>query len=164
MDNYISDVNATWTSTGTFDSVSGTGSIFTFNPITAPTSGRIVATTYNKFSDTTGIITVLENPSSLDIQQFLPTQFILGQCIPNPFNSTTKIFFQLPKTTQAILTIYDISGRKVKELVNRIFTVGRYSVVWDGTNDKNESVGTGIYLAELRTEYNRAVMKMILIK
>lgn len=105
-------------------------------------------------------------PANIDkVHNLFPTQFTLEQCVPNPFNSRCQISFNLPKTTQATLTIYDITGRKVKDLVsNRIYTVGRHSVIWDGTNQKNETVGTGIYFYELKTEYDRAVRKMLLVK
>jgi hypothetical protein len=136
------------------------GSSYTTTP-TDTGKGRII---FNKI-DTTGIITVIENPLSLDNQQFLPSQFTLEQCVPNPFNNATNIFFQLPKATQATITIYDIAGRKVKEIVSdRTFTPGRYSVVWFGENENGEIVSSGIYIYEVKTQYARAVRKMLLVK
>lgn len=129
-----------------------------------PSCGRLVAN-FCEFSDTSGVICVVEDPVGIQPDKVIPTQFALEQCLPNPFNNTTKIFFQLPKTTQATLTIYDIAGRKVKELVNnRTFTPGRHSVVWDGTDKNGRVVGTGIYLYEIRSELGRAVRKMLLVK
>ena len=90
--------------------------------------------------------------------------FQLRQNYPNPFNPTTKIEFYLPKTTFVSLTIIDFIGNKIKTIVSEEKYAGKYIVIWDGTNDKNEKVSSSVYFYKLETNENKIVRKMILLK
>lgn len=79
----------------------------------------------------------------------LPLDFSLMQNHPNPFNPTTTIQFALPEQTQVTLTIFDVSGRKVRTLVNESRAANRHSVVWDGRDDRGQMVGSGVYFYKL---------------
>lgn len=61
---------------------------------------------------------------------------------PNPFNPSTQIRFQLPEGNNVVLTVFDVLGRKVAELVNGYLEPGYHSVTWDAT-----SVASGVYFA-----------------
>ena len=83
----------------------------------------------------------------------------LFQNFPNPFNPSTVIKYQLGNTEFVKLEIYDLSGRLVAELVNRIQVPGTYSVMYD-----MENLASGIYFYKLRVGDNIESKKMILIK
>jgi len=84
---------------------------------------------------------------------------------PNPFNPTTTISFSIPKDSKVELSIYNIKGQKVKQLISEQFSTGQHSVVWDGRDDNNLPVGSGIYFYTLKINGNsKAINKMILIK
>ncbi len=83
---------------------------------------------------------------------------------PNPFNPTTTISFDLPKSGNVDLTIYNVKGQKVKTLTNEKYPKGKHSIVWTGKNDKNQSVSTGIYFYRLRSDNSTLTKKMILLK
>ena len=95
------------------------------------------------------------NPSN----QNIPVNFALHQNYPNPFNPVTKISFDIPQTSKVKLTIFDVLGRTVKEVVNDNLKAGSYEVSWDGT-----SAASGVYFCELNVEGFRDVKKMILTK
>ncbi len=88
----------------------------------------------------------------------------LLQNYPNPFNPETNISFQVPNSGQVNLDIYNIKGQKVKTLVNDIFSAGRHSVVWNGRDDSNKEVASGLYLYKMRSGKYSSTKKMILMK
>jgi hypothetical protein len=83
---------------------------------------------------------------------------------PNPFNSKTIISFYLPNKSHVKLDIYNILGQKVKTLINRITAAGRNSTNWDGKNDQNYAVKSGVYIYQLRTQNNVLTDKILFLK
>ena len=83
---------------------------------------------------------------------------------PNPFNPSTTITFSLPAPGKASLTVYDITGRKVRTLFSERMAAGSHSVLWDGRDDSGRAVSSGVYLSRLTTEKNTAVGRMLLLK
>jgi hypothetical protein len=94
----------------------------------------------------------------------IPDKFTLHQNYPNPFNPTTSIQYELPESMDISLTIYDVSGREIKTLINRIQSAGWYSIDWDGLDSNDNSVDTGIYLARLQSKNLSWVIKMVYLK
>lgn len=94
----------------------------------------------------------------------LPDQFILRQNYPNPFNPTTTIEFHLAHAGAAALSIYNLLGRAVKTVDFRRLAAGEHSYVWDGKNDRNEPVASGVYLYKLETAHGSQTKKMMLTK
>ena len=83
---------------------------------------------------------------------------------PNPFNPSTTISFNISRkdAENAKIEIYNIKGQKIKQF--SIFD-NQYSIIWDGTDQNNESVSSGIYFYKLIN--NEKVMKpqkMLLLK
>ena len=94
----------------------------------------------------------------------LPTNFKLKQNYPNPFNSNTIIECALPKQIFVTVNIYNILGQRVKTVANQNFNAGVYQLTWDGTNDMNEQVGTGIYIYQIIAGDFRSCKKMLLMQ
>ncbi|MBN2227002.1 MAG: T9SS type A sorting domain-containing protein [candidate division Zixibacteria bacterium] len=94
----------------------------------------------------------------------LPNDHVLSQNHPNPFNSSTKISYRIPKRSDVTLQVYDILGRKVTTLVNEIQSAGTYSAVWDGLGATGQRVASGIYLYRLSANGFTQTRKMILLK
>ncbi len=88
----------------------------------------------------------------------------LKQNFPNPFNSTTKIIYDLPDKTFVILEIYNIYGQIVRSLVKRYQNEGRETVYWDGKNDAGKLASSGIYFTKLKTNLDQVINKMILLR
>jgi hypothetical protein len=83
---------------------------------------------------------------------------------PNPFNPRTTIEFILPAKGEVTLNIYDVKGRKVKEMLNAILEAGTHSFIWNGRNDKELEVASGIYFYELSWNERKIREKINLLK
>ncbi len=88
-----------------------------------------------------------------------PSNFVLNQNYPNPFNPSTNIKFSLPNSGYTNLSIYNMVGEKVSELVNQVLPEGEYNLRFDGAN-----LPSGIYIAKLSSESYRQTIKMTLLK
>jgi hypothetical protein len=94
-----------------------------------------------------------------------PKVFSLSKNFPNPFNPTTTINYSIAdKGGKVSLVVYNMTGQKVRTLVNEIKTPGFYSATWDGLNDSGESVASGIYLYKIVCGSFNQVEKMTFIK
>ena len=83
---------------------------------------------------------------------------------PNPFNSVAMISFSLPSAGNCELVAYDMLGRRVKTLQDGYRPAGVSSVSWDGTDDSNSSVASGIYFLRLDSVTGSRTLKMFLLK
>jgi hypothetical protein len=88
----------------------------------------------------------------------------LSQNYPNPFNPTTTISYSLAQPGNVELAVYNIKGQKVKTLVNERKEAGSHKVIWNGKNDTNKSVSSGIYFYQLSTYTKNMKKKMLLLK
>jgi hypothetical protein len=78
-----------------------------------------------------------------------PKGFSLAQNRPNPFTLTTHIDYELPRTADVEISVYDLSGRRVEALVSENQTAGRYSIAWDGRDEIGTRAASGIYFYRL---------------
>lgn len=83
---------------------------------------------------------------------------------PNPFNPETTISFNIPRSGLVTLDIYNIKGQKVKSLVSGYQDAGQHNVVWNGKDDNEKSVASGLYLYKMRNGTYSSTKKMILMK
>ncbi|MDP2173861.1 MAG: T9SS type A sorting domain-containing protein [Candidatus Cloacimonadaceae bacterium] len=93
-----------------------------------------------------------------------PVASILHQNYPNPFNPETTISFDMPKTGNANLSIYNVKGQLVKNLVNGSLGFGKHSLVWNGTDSLGRNVPSGLYFYRLSANGNTETKKMMLMK
>ena len=109
----------------------------------------------------------LPNPvvalGSLSVES-TPTEFALLQNFPNPFNPETTINYNLAEGTNVSLRIYNVVGQVVRTLVAEPQSAGRYTVRWNGSDDRGVSVSSGIYFYELRSNGFQDVKKLMLLK
>ena len=83
---------------------------------------------------------------------------------PNPFNPNTTIHYSILSDGNVELSIYNIKGQKVKQLLSDQLTAGEHSVVWDGKDERGNAVSSGIYLYRLETGNYSSTKKMLLMK
>ena len=93
-----------------------------------------------------------------------PRQFELAQNYPNPFNPVTRIDFFLPHPRFVDLAIYNIQGRKVRQLILGQCGSGTNSMLWEGRNDSGCPVAAGLYFYRLKTGAFSQTRKMLLVK
>lgn len=94
----------------------------------------------------------------------LPLVFHVCQNFPNPFNSNTVVEFDLPEESGVYALIYNILGSKIKTLENDIKGAGNHVLVWDGRNDKGDTVSSGVYFLVLLADNNYSIKKMMFLK
>ena len=83
---------------------------------------------------------------------------------PNPFNPHVTIAFQMAEAGPARLAIYDLSGRRVADLVEGGLAAGEHEATWDGRDEAGESVASGIYLARLITRRGVDRQRLVLVR
>jgi len=93
-----------------------------------------------------------------------PKDYKLYQNYPNPFNPTTNIEYQLPEQTMITMKIYNIRGQEVKTLVDNVKQAGYHSVVWNGLDNNDKPVASGVYYYRIETKSYNEVKKMILLR
>jgi hypothetical protein len=108
-----------------------------------------------------------------DLDNTLPIGTMLIGNYPNPFNPETVISFQVgtwialsqaPRNEKVIIEIFNIKGQKIRTLIDDLFAPGTYFVVWNGRDDLDREVGSGIYFYRMQTEELTETRKMVLIK
>jgi len=93
-----------------------------------------------------------------------PAALRLAQNYPNPFNPMTTIEFAVPRAQPVQLAIYDLGGRLVRELVSGQVAEGAHRVVWNGTDERGNSVPSGTYLYRLDTGAHTRLRTLTLLK
>ncbi|MCL2063162.1 MAG: T9SS type A sorting domain-containing protein [Candidatus Cloacimonetes bacterium] len=83
---------------------------------------------------------------------------------PNPFNPTTMIAFENAVDGNVSIDIFNIRGQRVRSLVNEHFQAGRHSIEWNGLDDNNRAVSSGVYFYQMRAGEHSEVRRMVLIK
>ena len=84
---------------------------------------------------------------------------------PNPFNPSTAIRYAVPETgARVTLTVYDLSGRLVRTLIDEDRAAGEHSVVWFGRDDRGNELASGVYFYRVRIGGYSAERKMLLLK
>jgi hypothetical protein len=104
------------------------------------------------------------NVSAANENILMPNQFKVYDAYPNPFNPVTTLRYQLPEANMVSVTIYDMAGREIKNLVHQQQNQGLYTIEWNGTNNFGNSVSAGIYLYQVQSGVYNQTNKMILLK
>ena len=94
----------------------------------------------------------------------LPDQYELSQNYPNPFNPTTTIKYALPEPADVKIQVYNIVGQVVRTLVDEGKMGGYYRVYWDGRDDSDYDLASGVYFYRIVAGEFHAVKKMLLVK
>jgi len=118
------------------------------------TVGLILVATHGR-----GCWTLDLNVTGIDPFGQVPDNYNLKQNYPNPFNPTTSIEFDIPKSENVTLSIYDISGKKISDLINNKLNAGHYQVSWNAS-----AYSSGIYIYKLTTSSYTDTKRMVLVK
>ena len=94
----------------------------------------------------------------------VPLTYSVTPAHPNPFNPETMIQFTLPEVTSLTVTVHDILGRQVTELMQGELEPGHHSLKWNGTDDHSNSVSAGVYFLHINSADYTDFMKLILLK
>ena len=93
-----------------------------------------------------------------------PLEFTISRNYPNPFNSTTQIDYQVPEDNHIRIVVYDLMGREVRTLMDKVQSKGYYNIEWNGESDHGEFVSTGVYFFQFTSNGFSNEKKMIFLK
>lgn len=94
----------------------------------------------------------------------IPKGYSLEQNYPNPFNPLTKIHYTLPEEAGVTISIYDLVGRRINQIILSKQTIGNHSIQWNGTDQQGNQVPAGIYFYQLQASDFVQTKKMVLMK
>ena len=116
---------------------------------------------YSGLTDSQGNLEILLTPTI--VSENTPQQFSLDQNYPNPFNPSTTIPYTLKMAGHVNISVYNITGRKVRTLVNGYQTAGHHTVTWNGRDKDDRNVSAGVYIYRIQTGGHTTAKKMLLI-
>mgnify|MGYP001182773078 CR=1 FL=1 len=111
-----------------------------------------------------GEFVVSRESLSLSDAPQVPMAYTLYQNYPNPFNPVTTLRYDLPKDGFVNITIYDMLGNVINQLVNEVQNSGYKSIQWNANNNQGHPVSAGVYLYSIEAGDIRQTKKMILLK
>jgi hypothetical protein len=105
-----------------------------------------------------------EDRFTLELKAVVPVTFALHQNFPNPFNPITTLRYDLPSDALVTLSIYDMLGREITQLVNTTQKAGFKSVQWDAKDNMGRPVSAGVYIYQIQAGEFIQTKKMVLLK
>ena len=111
-----------------------------------------------------GAITVDVTSAADDYDYVLPNEYSLAQNYPNPFNPETVIQYSLPEAGYVSLTVFNLLGQKVNDLVSEYQSAGQKQIVWDGTDQYGTQVESGVYFYRISSGEFDMTRKMVMLK
>jgi ligand-binding sensor domain-containing protein len=116
--------------------------------------------------DAAGLIVFNEGGivSADEWEVLVPQTDIATYNYPNPFNPSTTIAYDLPQEGSVKIEIFNIRGQKVRTLLDEYQRAGKHQIVWNGKDERNIEMPSGIYLYQIATESKDVAGKMMMIK
>lgn len=102
--------------------------------------------------------------SIISDESYMPLTYALHDNYPNPFNPSTMVSFDLPRETYAEVAVYNMMGQRVRTLQSGTLNAGRHHLLFDGHDDLNQQLGSGVYFYRIVAGDFHATKKMMLIK
>jgi len=106
-------------------------------------------------------ITIIDPLSN---EAIVPAEYTLFQNYPNPFNPQTMIKFEVLSLDHINISIFDLKGNLILDLVDKSFAPGEYSIVWNGKGKNGESVPSGLYIYQYKSSMDIVTKRMLLVK
>ncbi|NOZ60441.1 MAG: T9SS type A sorting domain-containing protein [Calditrichaeota bacterium] len=112
----------------------------------------------------TGEVILPSAVTSKNEQKIVPEDYSLSQNYPNPFNPETTIEYGIPRASNVEITIFNVQGEKIANVMRNFQQPGYHKIRWDGRNESGKPVASGIYLFQLKANDFTAVKKMLLLR
>ncbi len=115
--------------------------------------------------DTIYVKLLVDQPTGVDDDHSaVPKSYSLKQNYPNPFNPETMIEYNLAASGHVTMTVFNVIGQKVVDVVNGYESAGNKQAVWNGRDENGREVQSGVYFYRLTTENFSMTRKMMLLK
>jgi len=125
---------------------------------------RVSANVNGLWTDYSNVVSVTLEYVNIAGANDIPTVYKVHQNHPNPFNPVTTLRYDLPEDGMVNITVYDMMGRVIKNLVNVHQNAGYKSIQWNATNNAGQPVSAGLYLYTIQASGFMQTKKMILLK
>ncbi|MDZ7722520.1 MAG: FlgD immunoglobulin-like domain containing protein [candidate division KSB1 bacterium] len=102
--------------------------------------------------------------SGVDDSKGMPSEYKLHPNIPNPFNPSTRLSYDIPAASNVRLTIYNLRGQEIRTLASGQQPAGRHTVIWDGCDNSGRLLPGGIYFAIFKAGDYKTSQKLLLLK
>ena len=103
-------------------------------------------------------------PTAVREDNALPEDMQLLPNYPNPFNSETRIAFTLPEPTRVRIVVYNVLGQSVRTLLSSDMEAGRHELTWDGRNDQEINIASGVYFYRLYAKDHVRSRSLVLLR
>lgn len=135
-----------------------------FSPLPIPVAGVASVTGFGVGWATVHAFGVVSGTTGVEsVATSSPTTFALHAPAPNPFRSETALSFDLVSSGLTRLQLYDVSGRRVRSLLDDHREAGTHRVTWDGRDDLGQAVVAGLYFARLEGANDSVTQRVIRI-
>jgi len=95
----------------------------------------------------------------------VPAVFALAPSRPNPFERRTSIAFDVPASGGRVsLQVFDLTGRRIRNLVDEHFAAGRFAVTWDGVDEQGRRVAPGVYFYRMTAPGYQETRRLIVVR
>ncbi len=111
-----------------------------------------------------GVVFPLAMSSVEDPTDVPAANFTVNAVYPNPFNPSTSVRLYIPQSSDLELAVYDVQGRKVRNLHTGGISAGWHTLVWDGRDDAGRGQASGMYFLRAMSAGDVSVQKMTLVK
>ena len=138
----------------------------TFAAITHTNSGervRVAGVDSNNRTGPNSIASAAWYPRSPTVVPDAPG-VVLHPNFPNPFNPSTTITFDLPRPMRVSLSVYSLSGRLLRTLIDADLPAGAARAAWNGTDEKGQPVASGAYLCRMTAGGETRLVRMLLVR
>ena len=102
--------------------------------------------------------------SGIERKEYIPEVFYVFQGEPNPFHNKTTIKYEIPKTFNVNISIYNTLGAKIRTLLNKKQNAGIHTITWDSYNDIGNKVPSGFYFLRLEAGEYKGSRKLLLLR
>ncbi len=85
-------------------------------------------------------------------------------CAPNPFNPVTTLRFETVRSGRVVVSVYDLAGHRVRNLLDEVMPAGPNQVVWNGRDDAGRSAAAGVYFLRVKSGHEVRVTRGMLVK
>jgi hypothetical protein len=101
---------------------------------------------------------------TVDVPVTPPARFAVHLARPNPFTGTVAVPLDLPARVQVRATVYDVLGRRVRTLADRLFEAGPHALLWDGRDESGRAASPGVYFCRVEAGRDHAIRRVVRLR
>jgi hypothetical protein len=102
--------------------------------------------------------------AGVDDNPSVPLIYALAQNYPNPFNPSTSVSYSLAGREHVVIAVFDVSGARVRMLLDKVQGPNRYAVTWDGKSDTGKALASGVYFIRYQAGAHSFTKKAVLLR